>query len=183
VKICIAGSLVALAIGFALPTLAQQTNTSPAPAVNATAQQEDTVNPQTAQQEDTVDAKIAQLIRLLAVKFDEAFNKGDATALAAFYTDDAVYTTADGATYTGRHAIESKYALLDFQQDHCTNLLTKVDRVIAIGDEVGSIGTWGCAFQWNGDTNNVEGHYSTVLVHEGGAWKIQRSTFDKSKTY
>ena len=25
--------------------------------------------------------------------FDEAFNKNDAVALAAFYTDDAVYTT------------------------------------------------------------------------------------------
>jgi uncharacterized protein (TIGR02246 family) len=116
-------------------------------------------------------------------RVDQAFNNGDAAALATFYTDDAVYTTADGATYNGRRAIESKYALLDFQQDHCTNLLTKVERVIAIGDEVGSIGTWGCAFQWNGDTKHVLGHYSTVLVRQGDTWKIRKSTFDKSKTY
>jgi len=106
------------------------------------------------------------VIRLLEVKFDEAFYNGDAASLATFYTDDATYTTADGATYNGRKAIESKYVLLYFQQDHCTNLLTKVERVIAIGDEIGSIGTWGCAFQWNGDTKHVEGHYSTGLVRE-----------------
>jgi uncharacterized protein (TIGR02246 family) len=135
-----------------LPTLAQQTNTPPEPAATATGQAEDTVDPQ-----------LAQLIRLLAVKFDEAFNNGDAAALAEFYTDNAVYTADDGATYNGRQAIESKYALLDFQQDHCTNLLTKVERVVAIGDEVGSIGTWGCAFQWNGDTKHVVGHYFNRL--------------------
>ena len=60
-------ALVGLVISFALPTLAQQTNTSPAPASTATAQQEATVDPQ-----------VAQLIRLLAVQFDEAFNNGDA---------------------------------------------------------------------------------------------------------
>jgi uncharacterized protein (TIGR02246 family) len=170
-KYGLAVALVGLAISFALPTLAQQTNTPPAPAATAAAQQ------------DTVDSQLAQLIRLLAVKFDEAFNNGDASALAAFYTDDAVYTTADGTTFNGRQAIESKYALLDFQHDHCTNLLTKVERIIAIGDEVGSIGTWGCAFQWNGDTKHVEGHYSTILVRQGDTWKIRKSTFDKSKTY
>jgi uncharacterized protein (TIGR02246 family) len=168
----VAIALAGLASSFALATLAQQTNTPPAPAAPATAQEEDTVDPQ-----------LAQLIRLLAVKFDEAFNHSDAPALATFYTDDAVYTTADGATYNGKKAIEYKYALLDFQQDHCTNLLTKVDRVIAIGDEVGSIGTWGCAFQWNGDTKHVVGHYSTILGRKGDTWKIRKSTFDKSKTY
>jgi uncharacterized protein (TIGR02246 family) len=160
------GSVISLA-----PTLAQQTNTPATPASTASGQPEDTVDPQ-----------LAQLIRLLAVKFDEAFNNGDAAALAAFYTDDAIYTTTDGKTYNGRQAIQSKYALLDFQHDHCTNLLTKVERVIAIGDGVGSIGTWGCAFRWNGDTKHVVGHYSTVLVRQGDTWKIQKSTFDKSKT-
>jgi uncharacterized protein (TIGR02246 family) len=172
VKYCLAFALVGSAISFALPISAQQTGTPPAPAATAIAQQDDTVDP-----------KIAQVIRLLAVRFDEAFNNGDAVTVATFYTDDAVYTTADGTTYNGRQAIESKYALLDFQHDHCTNLLTKVDRVIAIGDEVGSIGTWGCAFQWNGDTKHVEGHYSTVLVREGDTWKIRKSKFDKSKTF
>jgi uncharacterized protein (TIGR02246 family) len=153
-RICSLLAIVGFAIGFAVPTLAEQKNTPPAPAATATGQLEDTVDPQ-----------LAQLIRLLAVKFDEAFNKGDAAALAEFYTDNAVYTADDGATYNGRQAIESKYALLDFQQDHCTNLLTKVERVVAIGDEVGSIGTWVvlCAFQWNGDTKHVVGHYFNRL--------------------
>jgi hypothetical protein len=83
-EIRVAVSLLGLAISFSLPTLTQQAKTSPAPTATATAQQKDTVDPQ-----------LAQLIRLLAVKFDEAFNNGDAAALAAFYMDDAVPNTLE----------------------------------------------------------------------------------------
>ena len=56
-------ALVGLAVSFAFPTLAQQ--------------------------KDTVDPKIAQQIRALETKFDEAYNKNDAPAVAALYTEDA----------------------------------------------------------------------------------------------
>ena len=63
-KIRLLLTVVGLAISFAVPTFAQQ--------------------------KDTVDPKIAQQIRVGTMKFDEAFNKNDAAAVATFYTEDAV---------------------------------------------------------------------------------------------
>jgi ketosteroid isomerase-like protein len=65
--------------------------------------------PTLAQQKDTVDPKIIEQIRALATKFDEAYNKNDAAALAALYTGDAVYVAQHGTSH-GRQAIEKTYA-------------------------------------------------------------------------
>jgi uncharacterized protein (TIGR02246 family) len=78
-----------LAIGFALPSFAQQ--------------------------KDTADRQIAQQIRAAAKKYDEAFSKNDAAAMAALFTDDAVQVAPDGVYY-GREAIEKRYAEMVFRQ-------------------------------------------------------------------
>src|SRR5271157_470374 len=143
-------ALVGLAISVALPTFAQQ--------------------------RDTVDPKIAQQIRALEMKYDEAFNKNDAAALAAFYTEDGILVTPHG-TFHGRQAIEKNYAEYSFRQWQSTNLVTKVDRVIAVGNEVRSIGKWSCNFRDQaGNADHIEGHYSSVLVREGDTWKIRKNT-------
>ena len=52
----------------------------------------------------------------------DAFENGDAAALAALYTEDAVLVTQDGSSF-GRQSIEKHYADL-FQKFHFSNLLT-----------------------------------------------------------
>ena len=65
-------ALVGLATGFVLPTFAQ----------------------------DTVDPKTAQQIDVLNAKFNEAFNKHDPlAAVAALYTEDAIWQTYHGTFY------------------------------------------------------------------------------------
>ena len=64
-KIRFLPALVGLAIGFALPTFAQQTNTP--------------------------DPQLREQIVALFGKFTEAWNNNDAAALAALYTKDAVF--------------------------------------------------------------------------------------------
>jgi uncharacterized protein (TIGR02246 family) len=49
-------------------------------------------------------------IRQSAQSFAEAFNRGDAKAIAAQWMDDGNYIDEDGAVYAGRAAIESEYA-------------------------------------------------------------------------
>jgi hypothetical protein len=77
-------TLAGLAMGFALPGIAQQ--------------------------KDTVDPQILEQLAALGDKTDEAFNDGDAAALAALYTQDAVLVTETGPIY-GREAIERHYAI------------------------------------------------------------------------
>jgi hypothetical protein len=57
-------TLAGLAFSFALPTFAQE--------------------------ENTVDPEVRQQIEAVLVKYDEAFNKHDATAVAALFTQGAV---------------------------------------------------------------------------------------------
>ena len=99
-KIRLLGALVGLAIDFTVPTFAQE--------------------------KETVDPQIAQQTRALSNKYDEAFNKNDAAALAALYTEDAVEVTDTGPIY-GREAIEKYFADV-FKQVHVSNHLAKADQ-------------------------------------------------------
>jgi hypothetical protein len=62
-------TLVGLAIGFAVPIFAQQTNTS---------------------EQNTIDPKVRQQIEAVLVKYGEAHNKRDAATIAALFTQDGV---------------------------------------------------------------------------------------------
>jgi uncharacterized protein (TIGR02246 family) len=144
-------ALVVLATNFALATLAKQ--------------------------RDTVDPQIAQQIRALNIKYDEAYNRNDAAAVAALYTEDAILVTPRG-TISGRQAIDKWYAEYVFRQEQSTNHVTKVDRVVVVGNEVRSSGKWSCNFrEHGGNTKQAQGRYSWVLVREGDAWKIRKGTY------
>ena len=66
-------ALVALAIGFTVPTLAQQGNTP--------------------------DPQLRQVVDALTQKLTEAWNNSDPTTLAALYTEDAVQVTDTDPIY------------------------------------------------------------------------------------
>jgi ketosteroid isomerase-like protein len=76
-------ALAGLAISFALPAFAEQ--------------------------KVAADPQIRQQLDALGQKYDEAFNNGDAAALAALYTEDGIEVTNTGPVY-GREAIEKYYA-------------------------------------------------------------------------
>ena len=86
-KIRLLLALAVLAIGFTVPTFAQQ--------------------------QSAVDPEVRQQIEALLVKGDEAYNKHDAAALAAGYTEDAVFVGGGGGPepHYGRQAIEKRIAL------------------------------------------------------------------------
>ena len=89
-KIRLVVALVGLAIGFAVPVLAQEN---------------DTVDPQTRQEIEALDAKL-----------DEAINNNDAAAAAALFTEDAIlmlpleYAPERSGLFSGRQAIEKWFA-------------------------------------------------------------------------
>ena len=140
-------ALAGLAIGFAVPTLAQQT-----------------VDPQVREQ---IDAKIK--------KSDEAFNNNDAAALAALLTEDAIVVTETGPVF-GRWAME-QYWEAAFRHFHFSNHVQSRDpaspHVIGTaGNEVWSNGEWSTTFQSkNGPPVQAKGYWASISVREGDAWK------------
>jgi hypothetical protein len=96
-KIRILLALVGLAIGFALPTFAQEKKE---------------VNP-----------KILAAIQANGKAFDDDFNKHDATAIAALYATNAVMVTPEGV-FNGRDNIQHKYTSIFLGADYTDHVNT-----------------------------------------------------------
>ena len=136
-----------------------------------------------AQQNDATDPQIAQQIRALTLKYEEALNEHDAKTAAAFFTEDAVWTTPQG-TFYGRSAIERRLANYHFRRWHITNEVITVDRVISVDDQVRAIGTRSNTVQEpDGSTEDFNGHFTSDLVLKGNSWKIRLNTYDQSRSY
>jgi ketosteroid isomerase-like protein len=116
-KTHVLGALVALTIGFAVPSIAQDKN--------------------------TVDPEVYQQIEAVLTKFDEAYNKNDAAAVAALYTQDAVRLLSwesEGGLASGQQAIEKKFAV-EFASSP-SNESHKLLQVYALGSEICAITEW-----------------------------------------
>ena len=134
-------------------------------------------SPTFAQNNDTIDPKIAEQIRALTSKYDEAFNKNDATVLGALFSEDAVLSGLHGK-FKGRQAIENFHSQQVFARWHANNRVTTVDRVVSVSDEVSSSGRWSETVQSNG-SKNIGGTYSWVLIRDGDSWKIRVATYSE----
>lgn len=143
--------LAGLAIGFALPTLAQQTNTP--------------------------DTQLRQEFVAFLKKLDETYNHNDADAVAANFTQDAVLVTPFGPIF-GRPDIKQWYAEL-FKTVHLSNLLSTAneDSPHLIGTERNALwatGKWGTSGQGHtGGSAEAKGYWSAICTREGEDWKLR----------
>jgi len=137
-------TLAALTIGFAAPSFAQE--------------------------KDKVDPEVRQQIEAALTKFDEAFNKNDATATAALYTQDAAEVWSEwsaGGLAFGQQAIEKRHAA-NFASNH-SKFSHKLVQVHAIGNEICAISEWSMP-----PIKTKGGHYVvTIYVREADDWKIR----------
>ena len=146
-KIRLLLTFVGLASGLALPTFAQQAN---AP-----------------------DPQLREQLAALVKKIDPAYNSNDASALAPFYTEDAVLVAPEGPVY-GREAIEKFWVDL-FQKVRFSNHLMTLDQysphIIGIsGNEVWAVGGFS---QTTEGLNLGNGYWSGIVVREGDALKFK----------
>ena len=155
-KIRLLIAVAGLAIGFAVPTFAQQTNTP--------------------------DPQLRQRLVALIKNYDEVFNKNDAPALAVFFTEDAVFVTETGPIY-GREAIVKHFADL-FQKVHFSDHIGKPDEysphiIGAAGNEVWASGGWSTTIKGQGfGPTQIKGYWS--VIREGDDWKIRMLTTNVS---
>ena len=158
------GALVGLAIGFAAPAFAQQKGRA---------------EPRIAQERDLLrfPDELAEF-DALHQKLEEAYNKNDASAVVALFTEDAVLVTADGV-FAGRQQIEKRYADA-FQRSPITGFACSHERhhLYAIDNAAWSTSEWASTFQ--GQTGFAQGYWSALYVPDGDAWKIRLLTFTGS---
>ena len=132
-------AIAAMAISFALPTFGEE--------------------------KSAVDPEVRQEIEALLMKYDEAFNKNDAAAVAALFTPVAVevlgWDTGGGAA-SGQEAIERRYAveLAGGMKNHVSKLV----QVYPIGSEVCAI-TKNSVAQWKNTAVRI-------YVRDADTWKI-----------
>lgn len=146
------GALVGLAISFAVPTFGQQ--------------------------KETVDPQIIEQLATISKKYDDAYNNNDAAAIAALFTEDAVFVTDTGPLY-GRQAIEKQYA--EWFKGHPSNHIGKPDpnspRFIGTADNIALNGEWSLTYQaQNGKPFQFKGYWSAIDTREGDVWKIRMLT-------
>jgi uncharacterized protein (TIGR02246 family) len=138
-----------LAIGFVLPAIAEQTNTT---------------DPQTTQK-----------LRSVSKAYDEAVSNNDAAAAAALFTDDAVFVS-DRGPLDGRQAIEQWYTGV-FQVWHPKNHIGTPDGNgprSTTDSEAWETGAWSETGQDKaGHHMQVRGYWSTIYVREGDNWKLR----------
>jgi ketosteroid isomerase-like protein len=152
-------TLVGLAIGFALPTFAQREGAQ--------------ADPQTTQK-----------ILAIGKAYDEGENNNDAAAIAALFTEDAVFVT-DRGPVNGRQAIEKWYIDL-YQGWHPKNHITKFDGnaphlIGTAGDELWATGEWSDTGQGKtGDPITIRGYWAAIYNREGDVWKLQMLAWNQT---
>jgi uncharacterized protein (TIGR02246 family) len=110
-------------------------------------------------------------------KYDDGWNNNDAVALAAFFTEDAVYVT-DRGPICGREAIEKHFTDL-FRNVHFSRHIANADQdsphiVGADGNEMWAIGGWSLTLQEKtSDPMTLKGYWSEIYVREGDTWKVR----------
>jgi len=128
---------------------------------------------------DVADPQTTQKVFASFKGFDEAFNNHDAAAVAAFYTRDVVFVTAEGPII-GREALQRWWADF-FQWFRPKNKGGKADGnalyvIGTAGKEFWATGDWSWTGQGkNGEPIPIKGYWLSTNVREGDDWKIRVS--------
>ena len=140
-KICTVVALVGAAISFASPISAQQ--------------------------QDTVTPEVRQQIEAVLMKFDEAYNKHDAAAIAELFTPDAVEVFrwgSEGGAAVGQQGIRKRYES-EASEGSATNMTNKLVQIYAIGSDI-------CAFA-DRSVMMWKNKCLVIFVRDADTWKIR----------
>jgi uncharacterized protein (TIGR02246 family) len=102
-----------------------------------------------------------------------AVSSGDAAAVAALYTDDAVVRNPQGLRLEGKQQIQDSYQA-NFDQGPATITITP-SSAVSVGDAVVIEGTYTFTIMPEGaEPIESQGQYLAVNKHINGEWKIIR---------
>jgi uncharacterized protein (TIGR02246 family) len=109
--------------------------------------------------------------------FGEAYGRGDITAVANFYAEDAAAFPPDGNVVEGRLAIEGLWR--GFRETGAKSIAFEVLDVVSSGNLAAETGIASMNIQAMGSTGaTVKVKYVVVWKKVGGAWKIYRDIWN-----
>jgi ketosteroid isomerase-like protein len=125
---------------------------------------------------DGVRAQIEQA----AVRFSEAFNRGDVAAVAAMYDTGGVVLAPNAPPMHGRQNVEALWA--GARQQGFKTLSLIVDSVEPIGNHVIELGRYTLVIQPAGQPETTDrGKYMVLWKRQpDGTWKLYRDMFNTS---
>ena len=127
--------------------------------------------PALAQEKDTVSPEIRQQIEAVNNKYDEAYNMNDAAAIVGRYTQDAVevWGWSGGSVASGQEAIAERYKIRFASTASTPGTLShKLVEVFAIGNDICAISEFSHVYR-----QGSKGYAVTIYVREGDDWKIR----------
>jgi ketosteroid isomerase-like protein len=113
--------------------------------------------------------QLVQQIEAINRKFDEAIDKHDAAAVAAFFTANGTLVTPQGS-FSGRDSI-AKYFTDDFQRWNPSDQITKLSYVYAFGDDLCGIG--GLTLNINAPLPHSGAYLIRVYTRVRDTWQIR----------
>ena len=109
-------------------------------------------------------------VEALTREYEQAVNRGDAKALAALHTTNAIRIGADGQLLTGRAAIEKSLAAGFSGPMKGAKLTLRSGRAEQVTSDVRVIeGTYEFSAPGMG---SLRGKYVNTVVREGGQWRL-----------
>jgi uncharacterized protein (TIGR02246 family) len=111
-----------------------------------------------------------ETIRKLGQDYIKAFEKGDAKAMAAFWTDAGEFTSEEGNVIRGRAAIEKLYADL-FAKKEVRKVDMHIDALRFPSNDTALLDATLRRTNAEGETISSSWIHS-LLVREGGQWKV-----------
>src|ERR1700741_3275750 len=106
-----------------------------------------------------------------ARKYEEAYNKGDAKALAGFYSEDVDYVDQDGAEGHGRDAMQ-KLLADNFQQNPGIKLAIATEEIKQLTPDVKVSRGFATVTPTNGAAAMTP--FTAVRVKKGDHWEISQ---------
>ena len=105
------------------------------------------------------------------LKYEEAYNKGDAKTLARLYSDDVDYIDQDGAEVNGRDAME-KLLADNFQQNPGAKLAITTEEIKQLTPDVKVSRGFATVTSATGVAGTTR--YTAVRVRKGDHWEISQ---------
>jgi uncharacterized protein (TIGR02246 family) len=135
--------------------------------------------------QQALNAQQLQALEANMKKYDQACNANDPVAVAALYTDDAVFVTDQGPVY-GREGVQKQYAewfKVPYHRNHVGTRDLKTIQVFMLGDKpaIATSGEWSETAELQGQPSyQIKGYWMAIDVQDGDTWKIKWMTYNRT---